>query len=78
MMTIKISCREDNWKESLHDALRRQDAVELSDLDYTKDGAICEALAKRHSTSLVFFASDHCGYFNWPLADLTNKVPPKV
>jgi hypothetical protein len=61
---VKISCCDKDWKSSLAEALRQGKAAELSDLDYTKDGAICEKLAVQHRMELLFIARQHIGRFS--------------
>ena len=61
---VQISCSDDNWTVSLEDALSQGRGVELSDLDYTKSGTICESLARMYRVDLVFIALQHLGRFS--------------
>jgi hypothetical protein len=59
----KISCHERDWQADLEDALRQGGPVELHDLNYTTDGAICEILAIKTKMDMVFIAQEHLGRF---------------
>jgi hypothetical protein len=61
---VRVSCSDKEWKDSLAEALRHGKAVELSDLDYTKNGAICEKLATQYNMDLFFIAREHVGRFS--------------
>jgi hypothetical protein len=61
---VQISCSDNNWKVSVEDALGHGHGVELSDFDYSKNGAICETLARTHRVDLVFIAVQHLVRFS--------------
>jgi hypothetical protein len=61
---VKLSCCEKTWQKSLSAALQQKRAVELSDLDYTKDGAFCEQLAIEARMHLFFIARERVGIFS--------------
>jgi hypothetical protein len=61
---VQISCSENNWKVSVEDALCHGHGVELSDCDYSNNGAICETFARTHRVDLVFIALQHLVRFS--------------
>jgi hypothetical protein len=78
-MKVTISCLDADWEKAVDEALARRLAVNLSHLDYGKDKARCDALAKRHSSALIVFVSDHHCCFNPPIqnggfADNRDKI----
>jgi hypothetical protein len=58
-----INCTSLDWKSTLKSRLQKGVEVDLSNFEYTIDGALCEMLALSHGMVFKLDAKNRAGHF---------------